>query len=137
MITINATGDTTIYTADKYCPEDILVKVPAGGSGTAGDWIDVVALPETYVPEPSTSTTKYLEVDSNVIAVLVCHLDNGIPINLAIAYKLAANSTFTVINSNYSEYLSLADAAGDGTILSITNLYTVNLYALPIYQKTT
>lgn len=33
MITINATGDTTIHTAGKYCPEDILVKVPAGGSG--------------------------------------------------------------------------------------------------------
>jgi hypothetical protein len=33
MITINATGDTTLHTAGKYCPEDILVKVPAGGSG--------------------------------------------------------------------------------------------------------
>lgn len=28
MITINATGDTILYTAGKYCPEDILVKVP-------------------------------------------------------------------------------------------------------------
>jgi hypothetical protein len=36
MITINATGDTTIHTAGKYCPEDILVKVPAGG-GSSGD----------------------------------------------------------------------------------------------------
>lgn len=33
MITINATGDTTLHTAGKYCPEDILVKVPEGGSG--------------------------------------------------------------------------------------------------------
>lgn len=33
MITINATGDTTLHTAGKYCSEDILVKVPAGGSG--------------------------------------------------------------------------------------------------------
>lgn len=33
MLTINATGDTTLHTAGKYCPEDILVKVPAGGSG--------------------------------------------------------------------------------------------------------
>ena len=32
MITINATGDTTLHTAGKYCAEDILVKVPAGGS---------------------------------------------------------------------------------------------------------
>lgn len=36
MITINATGDTTLHTAGKYCPEDILVKVPAGGSGGGG-----------------------------------------------------------------------------------------------------
>lgn len=33
MLTITATGDTTLHTAGKYCPEDILVKVPAGGSG--------------------------------------------------------------------------------------------------------
>lgn len=32
MITINATGDTTLHTAGKYCAEDILVKVPSGGS---------------------------------------------------------------------------------------------------------
>lgn len=30
MITINATGDTTLHTAGKYCAEDILVKAPAG-----------------------------------------------------------------------------------------------------------
>lgn len=34
MITINATGDTTLHTAGKYCAEDILVKVPNGGNGT-------------------------------------------------------------------------------------------------------
>lgn len=28
MITINATGDTTLHTAGKYCEEDILVRVP-------------------------------------------------------------------------------------------------------------
>ena len=33
MITIKATGDTTIYTAGKYCEEDILVKVPEGSGG--------------------------------------------------------------------------------------------------------
>ena len=32
MITINATGDTTLHTAGKYCSEDILVKIPAGVS---------------------------------------------------------------------------------------------------------
>ena len=37
MITINATGDTTLHTAGKYCEEDILVKVPAGESGGGGD----------------------------------------------------------------------------------------------------
>jgi hypothetical protein len=33
MITIKATGDTTIYTAGKYCEEDILVQVPEGSGG--------------------------------------------------------------------------------------------------------
>lgn len=31
MLTINATGDTTLHTAGKYCEEDILVKVPEAG----------------------------------------------------------------------------------------------------------
>lgn len=34
MITIKATGDTTIHTAGKYCSEDILVKVPQSGGVT-------------------------------------------------------------------------------------------------------
>ena len=34
MITINATGDTTIHTAGKYCPEDILVKIPPSAPAT-------------------------------------------------------------------------------------------------------
>ena len=34
MITIKATGDTTIRTAGKYCSEDILVKVPQSGGAT-------------------------------------------------------------------------------------------------------
>jgi hypothetical protein len=33
MIEITATGDVTLHTAGKYCAEDILVRVPAGGSG--------------------------------------------------------------------------------------------------------
>lgn len=44
MITINATGDTTIHTANKYCPEDILVKVPAGGSGGGSSSIELVQI---------------------------------------------------------------------------------------------
>lgn len=32
MIKINATGDTTLHTKGKYCEDDILVKVPSGGS---------------------------------------------------------------------------------------------------------
>jgi hypothetical protein len=34
MITINATGDTTLHTAGKYCPEDILVKIPPSAPAT-------------------------------------------------------------------------------------------------------
>lgn len=35
MITIQATGDTTLRTAGKYCEEDILVKVPSSGGGVS------------------------------------------------------------------------------------------------------
>lgn len=39
--TVNATGDTTLHTAGKYCEEDILVKVPeAGGGGGGGSSVE-------------------------------------------------------------------------------------------------
>lgn len=40
MIEIQATGDTTLHTAGKYCEEDILIKVPVGGSVDINDFED-------------------------------------------------------------------------------------------------
>ena len=43
MITITATGDTTLHTAGKYCEEDILVKVPVGGEGGGNELFKKIA----------------------------------------------------------------------------------------------
>lgn len=51
MITINATGNTTLHTAGKYCEEDILVKVP-GGSG------EPVLQDKIITPNTSTQEVK-------------------------------------------------------------------------------
>lgn len=57
MITINATGDTTLHTAGKYCPEDILVKVPAGGS-SGGASVETCTF--TFTGESSNYYPKYI-----------------------------------------------------------------------------
>ena len=59
MITINATGDTTLHTAGKYCPEDILVKVPAGSSGGAALETCNIFLVDSSVTQEFSAVTAY------------------------------------------------------------------------------
>lgn len=60
MITINATGDTTLHTAGKYCPEDILVKVPAGGGSV------------------ETSTVTIENIDGLSMHIVATVVENGV-----------------------------------------------------------
>ena len=56
MITIKATGDTTLHTAGKYCPEDILVQVPSGENVTAEttEYTNKVTILENTINELKT-----------------------------------------------------------------------------------
>lgn len=49
MITIQATGDTTLHTAGKYCEEDILVKVPSSSGGVSLPQLSNEGSPEDLV----------------------------------------------------------------------------------------
>ena len=69
MITINATGDTTLHTAGKYCAEDILVKAPAGSG------VNLENVVVNYDIEVSPSNTLdaviYHTAMNNVIVMMV------------------------------------------------------------------
>lgn len=74
MLTINATGDTTLHTAGKYCPEDILVKVPTGGGsgGSSGASVETCTVTITcranimISPElPTIVAVAYSAYDGN------------------------------------------------------------------------
>ena len=56
MITIKATGDTTLHTAGKYCPEDILVQVPSGEDVTneTNEYTNKVTILENTINELKT-----------------------------------------------------------------------------------
>lgn len=66
MITINATGDTTIHTAGKYCPEDILVKVPAGGSSSGGGSSVEMCTGKIIVDAPNMNNFTVYAMDENL-----------------------------------------------------------------------
>lgn len=68
MITINATGDTTLHTAGKYCAEDILVKVPAGDSSGGGS-IETCTITITNKYNIESHTIHYTTPDFEATSV--------------------------------------------------------------------
>jgi hypothetical protein len=71
MITIKATGDTTLHTAGKYCEEDILVQVPEGSGidlpelsneGTASDLLSGKEL----ISSDGSKVTGTFSIDSEL-----------------------------------------------------------------------
>lgn len=84
MIEITATGDTTLRTAGKYCPEDILVKVPKG-----------VQLPELSIPGTASDLVQGKElINENGEKVTGTMADNG-----TVTKVLDANTTSYAIAS--------------------------------------
>lgn len=70
MIEITATGDTTLHTAGKYCPEDILVKVPAGGgSGGSGGASGETCTVSLGVDSPANMTFYYTNPEMSVSSI--------------------------------------------------------------------
>ena len=63
MIVINATGDTTLHTAGKYCAEDILVKVPAG-SGSGGNTVEKCTVTFDLINTMDFPYARWVEGDS-------------------------------------------------------------------------
>ena len=76
MITINATGDTTLHTAGKYCSEDILVKIPAGGGANVETCAVTI---KRYGGSSSSYSTAYYTtlVNGNVAAADMELKDKG------------------------------------------------------------
>ena len=126
MIEITATGDTTLHTAGKYCAEDILVKVPAGGSSSGGGFdvcsvtINHSGLSGGYVRiiytavENGTIVAEHTSVDPNELPYTInnCLCRSSLSINYSYArYYLAASITSNIgalgdDGVGYSIYLS-------------------------------
>ena len=96
MITINATGDTTLHTAGKYCAEDILVKVPAGGSGSGGASVETCSL-DVHVGAGSYPTYTYTAYENGEIVAKSARADS----DLFQLYDVVCGSAF-YLNNNYN-----------------------------------
>jgi hypothetical protein len=81
MITINATGDTTLHTAGKYCSEDILVKVPAGGSG--GGSVEICTV-NAVLKDGWFQLYAYTAYENNEVVVKSVVNPKGITTNLSL-----------------------------------------------------
>ena len=131
MITINATGDTTLHTAGKYCAEDILVKVPAGGS-SGGASVDTCTVVSNISYSPIT-VTKY-ENGSYVPAYTersvnnVCHgtitnvvCGSTITIDYDNAYSITADGAEIItVTGSCLIVLKITASAGETVTLSAT-----------------
>lgn len=99
MLTINATGDTTLHTAGKYCEEDILIKVPEVNGENLDAEIaaqnDLIAAQNAKIAElaevlaskasggssnPSIETCTITVTRDESYAILGVRVENGIPV---------------------------------------------------------
>lgn len=137
MITINATGDTTLHTAGKYCPEDILVKVPASSSGSGS--VDTCTLSiktkAGFEPFPPTinivtaciydgesmSTAHASNIDSTSYTVenVVCGSHVYISLS-AISGCSTENATSICMPTTVSRILEITASAGETATITIT-----------------
>ena len=128
MITINATGDTTLHTAGTYCPEDILVKVPAGGS-----------LGEITVETCAVTIKRYAGSSSSYSTVYYTTLVNG---NVAAADmeledtgNISSYTTFNIICLKNSVLTMYFDAAmGSNVNMSSGSILVRNGYDMLVVK---
>lgn len=151
MITINATGDTTLHTAGKYCPEDILVKVPSGGSSGGGS---SNFYEETFTPTGNdifthnlgvVPTRFYITVDPSITAnntsltrtvvsasgttSTSCFAISTMPSGVT---QIMANSDIYMINgsgSNITADATTLTYSGIQTVLNTTLIYKIFIFA--------
>lgn len=118
MITINATGDTTIHTANKYCSEDILVKIPAGGSSGEKVVRGTIQMSEgTKSSGTVLATVSGLPFEPTAVYILAC----------AGSGNSTSSSARTVCTSWATEINASSITAG-GNSSSRVRLYSSNLY---------
>lgn len=93
MITINATGDTTIHTAGKYCPEDILVKIPAAAGGGS---VETCTLYTGATNKDSTEIVFSIYEDGQVVPYVT---DTPNTANTLISNSVIKNSHIVLLTS--------------------------------------
>lgn len=114
MIEINATGDTTLHTAGKYCAEDILVKVPAGGS-TGGSGGSGGTSVETCTVELNSELDLIMVAGTTITSngFEAFYDDSG---NKTKTYTLARNSMFSIITLS-GQGMAVVLIDGEGQLL--------------------
>lgn len=133
MITINATGDTTLHTAGKYCAEDILVKVPAGGS-SGGASVETCTVVSNISYAPITVTKyengSYVPAYTERSGVGICHgtitnvvCGSTITIYYDSSYSITADGAEIItVTGGSLIVLKITASAGETVTLSATYL---------------
>lgn len=130
--TTNYTTKLTTLTNAITALEQELQGKASGGSGSSVEWVDITALPVTYIAEPGMpdEATYYYEIPSDdCIAVAFI---GGVTLSLlstpVLSVRLSSFSDATVGASS----LRVTDADGTGTILKIVTSYNY-AYLYPIF----
>lgn len=124
MITINATGDTTLHTAGKYCSEDILVKVPSGDSGVGSvETCTVIIQPFGWDSDNEkiiTITASTVENGSRSTFRHVSDYETGTTDPITIPYVECGTTihAFVRLYMNYSAYV---ETSGTMEMVGVNN----------------
>lgn len=108
MIEIQATGDTTLHTAGKYCLEDILVKVPSGGSESGSTETCTVTINMNQ-----GDSSGGLVYNSKMVSVVHINADN----------VLVQDNNITLVGSGLRKYgFTITVTCKCGTPLTFLNI---------------
>lgn len=132
MITIKATGDTTLYTAGKYCEEDILVQVPEGGTNTS----DATAIAEeifagetAYTADGKVIGTFTIDNEISAQDVLISQIQTALQGKASAAPTLQSKTVTPTADTQSVTPDSGYDGLSEVTVNGDNNLTAENIAA--------
>lgn len=117
-------GGIETFDGSYECSED-----STGSSGASVEWINIEELPEVLYDIEPDSAVRYLEIDSNTIAIILCDSDGA----YGVISRCTTDDLFSSVTINgYYDTSSITVTYMGDNIIEFTYMQSNLWYALPI-----